>query len=289
LFARSVTYHPTPSCQPSGETGEPRSPPAGGGVRGEMSPPGVLATRLARGAVGQLRHRCPRVKRDETAGLVGCWIRRPPKAAPPSRRVRPPASIALDRNHGRPPAAGCRSRSVAGGGTRLRRVLLRWQAPQPCRSGPRGTVAEAVDPYASGYASPYASPYAGHPRTPSLLGGRIPAGQTPSWGQSAAKTAADWPPYGGVERTGRAVRFAQLMHRPVRILGGPAVRAAFGGNLKPALVATQCVAVMARRVNRCWRWLTWRRYAWGRPGSRHTFTQHRPPPPGRGGALRAID
>jgi hypothetical protein len=55
-------------------------------------------------------------------------------------------------------------------GTRLRRVLLRWQAPQPCRSRPGATVAEAVDPYASRYASPYASPYAGHPRTP--LAGR---------------------------------------------------------------------------------------------------------------------
>jgi hypothetical protein len=75
-------------------------------------------------------------------------------------------------------------------------------------------VAEAVDPYASGYASPYASPYAGHPRTPSLPGGRITAGQTPSW---------------GVERPGRKVRFARLMHRPGRVHGGPVVRAACGG------------------------------------------------------------
>jgi len=37
-------------------------------------------------------------------------------------------------------------------------VLLRWQAPQPCRSRSGTTVSEAVDPYASGYASPYASP-----------------------------------------------------------------------------------------------------------------------------------
>jgi hypothetical protein len=28
------------------------------------------------------------------------------------------------------------------------------------------------------------------------------------------------------------VRFARLMHRRVRVLGGPAVRAAHGGNLK---------------------------------------------------------
>jgi hypothetical protein len=34
------------------------------------------------------------------AGLVGCLVRRPPQAAPPSWRVRPPASIALDRGQG---------------------------------------------------------------------------------------------------------------------------------------------------------------------------------------------
>jgi hypothetical protein len=36
---------------------------------------------------------------------------------------------------------------------------------------------------------------------------------------------------GGVERPGRKVRFARLIHRPVRVLGGPAVRAARGANL----------------------------------------------------------
>jgi hypothetical protein len=43
-----------------------------GSKRGMSPSPGVLATRLARGAVVQLRHHCPRVKRDGTAGLVGC-------------------------------------------------------------------------------------------------------------------------------------------------------------------------------------------------------------------------
>jgi hypothetical protein len=38
-------------------------------------------------------------------------------------------------------------------------------------------------------------------------------------------------PLGGVERRGRKVRFARLIHRPVRVLGEPAVRAACGGNL----------------------------------------------------------
>jgi hypothetical protein len=51
----------------------------------------------------------------------------------------------------------------------------------------------------------------------------------PSWGQSATNTAADWSPSGGVERPRRKVRFARLIQRRVRDLGGPAVRAAFGG------------------------------------------------------------
>jgi hypothetical protein len=37
-------------------------------------------------------------------------------------------------------------------------------------------------------------------------------------------------PLGGVERPGRVVRFARLIHRPVSVLGGPAVRAAYSGN-----------------------------------------------------------
>ena len=38
-------------------------------------------------------------------------------------------------------------------------------------------------------------------------------------------------PLGGVERPRRVVRFARLIHRRVRVLGGPAVGAAFGGHL----------------------------------------------------------
>jgi hypothetical protein len=59
---------------------------------------------------------------------------------------------------------------------------------------------------------------------------RIRAVRYPSWGQSAATTAADWPPR-GVERPRRKVGFARLLHRRVRALGGPSARAAFGGNL----------------------------------------------------------
>jgi len=74
--------HPTTSgCHHRSLTTTEASPWPGrgrpeGGSGGRPPPPGILATRLARGLVAQLRHRCPRVKRDGTAGLVGCWIKR---------------------------------------------------------------------------------------------------------------------------------------------------------------------------------------------------------------------
>jgi hypothetical protein len=45
-------------------------------------------------------------------------------------------------------------------------------------------------------------------------------------------------PLGGVERALGKVRFARSIHPGARVLGGPAVRAAYGGNRKPARVAT---------------------------------------------------
>jgi hypothetical protein len=51
------------------------------------------------------------------------------------------------------------------------------------------------------------------------------------------------PPYGGVERPRRVVRFARLMHRRVRALDGPSARAGFGGdpmtNRLPRMVVLQ--------------------------------------------------
>ena len=70
---------------------------------------------------------------------------------------------------------------------------------------------------------PYVIPYALRMRTPSL-GGR---GYLSSSG-----------PLVGMVRPRRKVRFARLIQRPGRVLGVPSARAAFGGNLKPTLVAT---------------------------------------------------
>jgi hypothetical protein len=87
---------------------------SGEGARGRASLPRHTGYLARPGSGGAGVAGCPRVKRDGTAGLVGCCIKPPPKAAPPSRRVRPPASIALDRDPVQPPAR--RPQWVAGEG-----------------------------------------------------------------------------------------------------------------------------------------------------------------------------
>jgi hypothetical protein len=130
-----------------------------------MSPPGILATRLARGAVVRLRHRCPRVKRDRgmrpNSPAGWCRLRRPPDPAA-DESSRP---IALDRDPGQPPAT--RPRTVAGWGRAFGACCfagkLRSPAP-PLGRQPHPAQPGGGDPYAS----PYASPYARRWRTPSI-------------------------------------------------------------------------------------------------------------------------
>jgi hypothetical protein len=126
---------------------------AGGrrGVRGEAPPPGVLATRLA----GRL---VVPAGRD-------AWPSRANVRHPAAVQLPTASPFALD---GRPGTMPCRPRSVAGEGTRLRRVLLRWQAPQPCRCRPDTAATEVVDPYVIPYVNPYVIPYAQGWRTPDL-------------------------------------------------------------------------------------------------------------------------
>jgi hypothetical protein len=122
---------------------------------------------------------------------------------------------------GTPASAGRRSRSVAGWGRafgaccfagKLRSLVIRPGRPLGGR----------LDPYVIPYVNLYVIPYAQGWRTPGL-GGRAHLSSSV--------------PLGGVERPRRAVRFARLTHRRVRVLGGPAVRAACGGNLAcPALL-----------------------------------------------------
>jgi hypothetical protein len=57
-------------------------------------------------------------------------------------------------------------------------------------------------------------------------------------------------PLGGMERPRRAVRFARLTHRRGRDLGGPTVRAAFGGSLNLTWLLLRVVAHERRRTAR---------------------------------------
>jgi hypothetical protein len=86
--------------------------------------------------------------------------------------------------------------------TRLRRVLLRWQASQPTDGRRARSASRPLIPLAFPLAFP-PPPMAGatDPRSPAFVQLSAPSG-----GQSAAKTAADWPPSG--EWCGRAERCA---------------------------------------------------------------------------------
>jgi hypothetical protein len=66
--------------------GRPPNRPPDRRCRG-VQPPGDTGQLIARGPVVQVGRRCREVKRDQTAGLVGCSVESPPKAAPSSRRV----------------------------------------------------------------------------------------------------------------------------------------------------------------------------------------------------------
>ncbi len=69
-------------------------------------------------------------------------------------------------------------------------------------------------------------------RVPHLAFGiGVTAGKSPCGGPVARKNRGRLAPLGGVERPHRAVRFARLIQRRGRDLGGPSVRVAFGDSL----------------------------------------------------------
>jgi hypothetical protein len=97
---------PTRSSLPGRPPSRPPDHSQRGGARGVQPrrywPLDRPDTRDARGTG------TPQVKRDRMAGLVGCWIRLPPKAAPHSQRVWLHALITLDHGHGRGACFGSR-------------------------------------------------------------------------------------------------------------------------------------------------------------------------------------
>jgi hypothetical protein len=148
--------------------------------------------------------------------LPASWCGRRAAAGPratPGRR--PGGAGGLAGDHLIMPRRRQARQQVGGGeGTRLRRVLLRWQAPQPLRSRPPGNRRPGRDLYAG--------PHAGYPRTPSPVGCAVPAGYAPSgeWSGHAARSASrDW-------SIGASA-----------FLGGPSARAASVGSVMDARVS----------------------------------------------------
>jgi len=125
--------------------------------------------------------------------------------------------------------------TVGGGvGTRLRRVLLRWQAPQPCRyrSGRRG--GRGRRPYANGYASPYASPYAGHPRTPHRPEVGSPQLRPPRGSGAATPGGA----LRAIDSSARPRLVADLRSAPPAAASQPAWITTHGGTAGPGAVVS---------------------------------------------------
>jgi hypothetical protein len=76
-------------------------------------------------------------------------------------------------------------------------------------------------------------------------------GQVRREGRRRCRRIAELAPLGGAERPRRVVRFARLIQRPVRVLGGPTVRAAFGGILSMPCLLLSVVLRMAPSFG-CW-------------------------------------
>jgi hypothetical protein len=178
-----------------------------------MSPPGLLATRVAGRVVAP-------AGRDAWPSRTN--IRHHAAAQLPTAQP-----FVLD---GLPGTTPRRPRSVAGEGRAFGACCFAGKLRSP--AGP------ALATLGRGGLTPTSFPTSTPTSFPTRRSG-VPLGsvvqcicpaQSPSWGQSAAKTAADWPPSGGVERPRRMVRFARLIQRHGRDLGGPTARAASGGN-----------------------------------------------------------
>jgi hypothetical protein len=169
-----------------------------------MSPSRLLATRLAGRLVEATGVRCPAVK-DEC----------------PAPRRRPGRSPACHS-----PLTVCpgttprRPRSVAGEGRAFGACCFAGKLRSPAlRTGRHRYPAQLQggDPYAIPHVNPYVIPYA--------------LGCVPLASLASASVLVSPPSRGEWSGRRRVVRFARLIHRPVRVLGGPSARAAFGGNL----------------------------------------------------------
>ena len=174
----------------------------GRGSGGGPPSPGILATRLARGAVVQVRHAAPESsamgRPGSSAAETGGRRRRHHPAVefgrlPRSRLTEIPTSR-RPAGHGRwrgRDAPSARAASLASSAALLTHRATPLPGPttgrRPLRHSPRQPLRHSLR---VGGAYP---------------GLRWPSASVlvspPSWGQSAAKTAADWPPEGGLTST----------------------------------------------------------------------------------------
>ena len=180
-----------------------------------VQPPAILAAGLARGAVVQVRHAAPESSAMGRPGSSAAGSGWPPKAAPPSRRGRPHASIALDRDPGHP--AGCRPRSVAGRGRAFGACCFAGKLRSPA-------------PPTGRRASPGPAPRR-RPLRQSLRHSLRQRWRTPP-------VPANAHPPGGVERPRRKVRIARLIQRRGRDLGRTSGPRRPRRRSEPDLVAT---------------------------------------------------
>jgi hypothetical protein len=120
-----------------------------GGAGGRtLPPPGVLATWLAPRLVVQ-------TGRDARRSSANVRL-------PATAQVEAVQPFALDGLPGTTPAG---HPSWSGGGTRLRRVLLRWQAPQPCRFPSRPPWSGQSNPWSVPWVNPWSDLCAGNRST----------------------------------------------------------------------------------------------------------------------------
>jgi hypothetical protein len=107
-------------------------------------------------------------------------IKRSAEGVTTRRRVRPPASIALDQDHGQPPATGHgRWRVRDAPSARVASLASSAALPHP--------PADAAHPAQLRGLDPYASPYAGYPRTPPVPARPHLCSSVPLRGSGAAR------------------------------------------------------------------------------------------------------
>jgi hypothetical protein len=199
-----------PPAHPEQQTGG-----AEGGPGGDP-PPGVLATAIAPRLV---------VQPGRDARRSSANVRLSAAA-----QVQAAGPFVLDGLPGTTPA-GHLPWSVVGRAFGACCFAGKLRSPAPPTGEPRSSGPWApATPTSMGTSTPTAfpAPQMAYPSVPTHphLSSSVPPG-----GPVGRKHRGRRAPLGGVVRTGRVVRFARLIQRPVRVLGGPSARAAYGGNL----------------------------------------------------------